>query len=104
MTASYLFQILLPKQTGRGERVRQDWFEQLLEELTDEFGGATSFVRAPGQDLWQSGSGVERGNIAVVAVMTDRLDADYWRALRERLERELAQEEIVLRAQSIIPL
>jgi hypothetical protein len=29
---------------------------------------------------------------------------EYWRSLRERLERELSQEEIVIRAQEIIAL
>lgn len=38
--------------------------------LTDKFGGATSFLRAPGQG-----------------------DHPYWQALRERLEQELSQEE-----------
>ena len=45
-------------------------FEELLHELTDKFGGATSFVRAPGQGLWDSGGDVERDNIAVIEVMT----------------------------------
>jgi hypothetical protein len=36
--------------------------------------------------------------------MTERLLSDYWRSLRERLEKELSQEEIIIRAQEIIPL
>jgi hypothetical protein len=38
--------------------------------LTDKFGGATSFVRAPGLGLRDSGRDVERDNIAVIEVMT----------------------------------
>ncbi len=34
-------------------------------------------------------------------VMAERLDPSYWQSLRERLERELSQEEIVIRAQEI---
>ena len=45
---SHLVQILLPKETGKGEPIGKDWFNRFLEELTDEFGGATSFLRAPG--------------------------------------------------------
>ena len=78
--------------------------EDLLEELTGEFGGVTSFIRAPGQGLWRSGSETERDNIAVVEVMAERLVPEFWRSLRERLERELSQEEIVVRAQEIITL
>jgi hypothetical protein len=36
--------------------------------------------------------------------MTERLRTDYWRTMRERLEKELSQEEIVIRAQEIIQL
>jgi hypothetical protein len=98
---THLVQMLLPKQTGRGEPIGRDWFDRLLKELTDEFGGATSFLRAPGQGLWQSGGGTEKDSIAVVEVMAERLDPSYWQSLRERLERELSQEEIVIRAQEI---
>ena len=45
---SHLAQILLPKETGKGEPIGKDWFDRFLKELTDEFGGATSFLRAPG--------------------------------------------------------
>jgi hypothetical protein len=104
MNKSYVVQILLPKERGDGEPVSQSWFEDFLDELTGRFGGATSFVRAPGLGLWRSGNETERDNIAVVEVMAAKLAPEYWRSLRERLERELSQEEIVIRAQEIIPL
>ena len=94
-------QILLPKETGSGQPVSKEWFEGFLKELTDKFGGATSFSAGPGQGLWQSGGATERDNIAVVEVMAEELDRTFWRSLRERLERELSQEEIVIRAQEI---
>lgn len=37
----------------------------------------------------------------MVEIMTERLDPSYWQSLRERLERELSQKEIVIRAQEI---
>jgi hypothetical protein len=46
----------------------------------------------------------ERDNIAVIEVMTEELAPNYWRSLRKRLERELSQEEIVIRAQETIKL
>jgi hypothetical protein len=87
------FDVLLFLQTfpgGRSSRPshrirRPRWFEKLLKELSDKFGGATSLVRAPGHGLWQSGGGTERDTIAVIEVMTEGLLIDYWRALRERL-------------------
>jgi hypothetical protein len=51
--------------------------------------------------LWESGGGVERDNIAVIEVMAEELNRLFWRSLRERLESELSQEEIVIRAQEI---
>ncbi|MGY4377287.1 hypothetical protein ACVWZ3_004926 [Bradyrhizobium sp. i1.3.6] len=69
MNNSYLIQILLPKVKGDGEPVSQRWFEEFLEELSGKFGGATSFVRAPGQGLWRSGEETMRDNIAVIEVM-----------------------------------
>lgn len=57
-------------ENGHGQPVTQTRFEELLHELTDKFGSATSFVRAPGQGLWDSGGDVERDNIAVIEVMT----------------------------------
>jgi hypothetical protein len=74
------------------------------EELTQKFGGATSFQRASGQGLWLSGGETEEDSIAVVEVMVEHLDRTFWRSLRERLERELAQEEIAIRAQEITRL
>jgi hypothetical protein len=103
MSASYLIQILLPKETGNGKPIAQAWFEGLLNGLTDKFGGATSFVRAPGQGLWRSGGETQRDNIAVVEVMAERLDPVFWRCMRERLDKELSQKVIVIRAQEIIP-
>jgi hypothetical protein len=33
--------------------------------------------------------------------MAEEIDCAYWQSLRERLEREISQEEIVIRAQEI---
>jgi hypothetical protein len=52
--------------------------------------------RPPGQGQWRS----KGGNIAVIEV-TDQLELKYWKSLRERLESELSQEEVVMRSQEI---
>jgi hypothetical protein len=98
---AHLVEILLPKKTGEGQAIGKDWFDGFLKELTDKFGGATSFLRAPGQGLWQSGGSTEKDCIAVIEVMVEEIDDGYWHALRGRLERELSQDEIVIRAQQI---
>ena len=83
---SYLVEILLPRKTGHGHPIGEDWFDGFLKDLTENFGGATSFLRAPGQGLWRSG-GTEKDSIAVVEVMVEEIDGSYWQSLRERLER-----------------
>jgi hypothetical protein len=98
---SYLAEILLPRETGHGQPISKDWFDGFIKDLTEMFGGATSFLRAPGQGLWQIGGTTEKDGIAVVEVMAEHLDRAFWRSLRERLETELAQDEIVIRAQEI---
>ena len=102
MSPAFLIEILVPKVTGKGQPVPQEWFEAFLKELTQTFGGATSFVRAPGQGLWRDGGEPQRDTIAVVEVMADELKQDYWAPLRRRLEREPSQEKIVIRTQEII--
>jgi hypothetical protein len=59
------------------------------------------FSASPGQGLWRSGGTTEKDNIAVIEVMADELDQAFWRSLRRRLQEELSQDEIVIRAQEI---
>jgi hypothetical protein len=101
---AYLIQILVPKKTGSGRPVGREWFDAFLRKLTQKFGGATSFARNPAEGLWQDGDQTQQDSIAVVEVMTEELDAEFWQSVRVRLEEELLQEEIVLRVQEIIKL
>jgi hypothetical protein len=97
----YLIEILLPKESGNGQPVGQKWFDDLLKDLTGTFGGATSFQRVPGQGLWRSGGETQRDHIALIEVMADRLEPQFWKVLRERIEGELSQKEIIIRAREI---
>ena len=104
MIKKNLVQILVPRSTGDGKSVSRAWFGELLKELTDRFGGATGYLRTPGQGIWDTGEGKERDDIAVIEVMTDEINKRYWQDLRKRLEKELSQEIIVIRVQEIITL
>ncbi|XUJ34566.1 hypothetical protein ACQ5SK_48180 [Bradyrhizobium japonicum] len=83
-------QILLPKERGDGEPVSQSWFEEFLEELTGKFGGATSFVRAPGQGPMAQRPRGRAGQYRGHRSHGGKLAPEFWRILRERLERELS--------------
>ena len=99
---SHLVQILLPKETGDGQPIGKDWFDGFLKELTEKFGGATSFLRAPGQGLWQSGgSDGERQHRRGRSHGRRNSTAATGTPCANRLERELSQDEIVIRAQEI---
>ena len=78
MSRAFLIEILVPKVTGKGQPVTQEWFEAFLKELPQTFGGATSFVRAPGQGLWRDGGEPQRDTIAVIEIMADELKQDYY--------------------------
>jgi hypothetical protein len=94
-TTNNLLQILLP--TNGGDAAV---FERLAQELTAKFGGGvTSFIRAPAEGRWNTGSHTEHDDIAVIAVMAEGVDHGYWADLRTCLEQALDEEQIVIRCQ-----
>jgi hypothetical protein len=101
MAEETLVEIFIPLKRGDGTPVERVWFEALLQELSERFGGATSFARAPGEGLWNEGGEEDRDDIAVIEVMTDELDGAYWSDLKKRLEHELQQEELLARASAM---
>jgi hypothetical protein len=66
--------------------------------LTERFGGVTSYVGGPAEGRWKTGGATERDTIVLLEVMTDTLDARWWRELRRRLEAEFKQDEVVIRS------
>ena len=94
----HLVQILLPLYDNDGRRFPSSHFAALREELTERFGGLTSYSRAPAEGLWEDGSGTQRDDIVVYEVMTDTLDREWWADLRDQLTRRFAQDELVVRA------
>lgn len=97
----HLVQILLPLFDNEGERLPEDVYRRLREELMDRFGGLTAFSRAPAEGLWAHESGTARDDIVVVEVMAETLDRGWWAAYRGELEARFRQEAIVIRAQAI---
>jgi len=98
MKTARLVQILLPT-TDASEA--SSVFEELAQELSAHFGGVTSYVHSPAEGRSKTGAHTERDDITVVEVIADEVDPHYWKALRRKLERDLAQEEIIIRSQSV---
>lgn len=98
----HLVQLLLPIRDEQGRAFPRGPYDELVRELTDRFGGVTAYTRAPATGLWEAASGeTVRDQVVVYEVMADELDLDWWAALRRRLEAQLAQDELVVRAQEI---
>ena len=98
-----LIEIFIPLTKGDGSAVTEEAFANLRTLLTDKFGGVTEFSRSPAHGAWKEGASAptERDEIVVVEVMTESLNRGWWQDLRKRLEGELGQDEIVIRAHSI---
>ena len=92
-----VIQVFLPLDTGRGEPIPPETIEGLVAGLGDRFGGATAYTREPAEGLWKRATTIERDRIIVVEVMVDQVDDQWWSAYRERLEREFAQERVLIR-------
>lgn len=93
-----LVELFVPLETGSGERVGRDFVERVVRELTDRFGGATAFTRAPAEGLWKQGSTIQEDRVIIVEVLVDELDEAWWKGYRGRLEAELEQDEVMIRA------
>jgi hypothetical protein len=99
----YLVQILLPWQAGGDQALQQQRFASERDELVQQFGGVTTYSRAPAKGLWrddESGA-VVPDDIVVLEVMTPTLDKPWWVRHRSHLEQCFQQEEIVVRAHAV---
>lgn len=98
---SHLVQILLPLADNDGVAFPADLLQGIQRELSARFGGLTAYNRAPAKGEWHNSGAHQTDDIVVVEVMTDTLDADWWRSFRTRLEKLLRQDKVVIRAQEI---
>jgi hypothetical protein len=97
-----LIQLLLPVADNDGRPFPDEVLERVKQALVDKFGGLTAYGRAPAEGVWESGAeGRQRDDVVIVEVMTPDVDPSWWTAFKEKLESELGQEEIVIRAFSI---
>jgi hypothetical protein len=100
-----LVQILLPLFDADGNRFSREVFDRIARQLSERFGGATLYARAPATGLWEQGSGdTKRDDILVCEVMVDTVDRQWWAAYRKELEHVLAQDEVVIRSQEMTRL
>lgn len=98
----YLVEILIPLTDNDGNDFPRTLFDRTRQELIDQFGGLTAFLRAPASGIWTTPDGtVQRDSIAVLEVMTEIIDRQWWRRYCEKLEERFAQESMVIRSSVI---
>jgi hypothetical protein len=98
----HLVQLLLPLLDQQRQAYSRTLYEGLVHRLTKQFGGVTAYTRAPATGLWETSSGeTVRDQVIVYEVMVEELDHGWWAVLREELEDQFSQDELVVRAQTI---
>jgi hypothetical protein len=94
----YLVQILLPLADNAGRRFDGKTYGRVRSELSEHFGGITSFTRAPAEGVWKEGNHTTHDDIVVFEVMAREIDHLWWEKYRADLERRFEQEAIVIRS------
>jgi hypothetical protein len=98
----YLIQILLPLYANDGRKFSQAEFTRVRDELTDGFGGLTTYVRSPAGGLWkESGSATVYDDIVIYEVMTNKLDRSWWHNYRIELAERFQQEVLIVRVSKV---
>ena len=97
----HLVEILLPVTDNGGKPFSAEQYARVRKELTERFGGITAFSRAPAYGSVRDEDRIVHDDILVYEVMTESLDRAWWSDYRRALEREFAQDAIVIRASTI---
>jgi hypothetical protein len=96
----HLIEIFLPTADNEGARFPQSLFDSVEQQLTERFGGVTSYPRAPASGLWKtSPSNKQEDDLIIYEVMTEELDEIWWKIYREDLEKIFRQEKLIIRTQ-----
>jgi hypothetical protein len=96
-----LIEIFLPLTDNHGKPFEDCKFGQVRKTLTEQFGGVTAFTRAPAHGVFKDAGKEVHDDIVIVEVMVETLDRAVWTRWRKHLEREFAQEEILIRATQV---
>ena len=97
-----LLQLLLPLCDNEGHPFPQSMYLKIRDELSEKFGGITTYVRSPAEGLWKEGQCCAvRDEIVIYEVMAKELDRKWWKEFREQLEVLFRQESIIIRTSLI---
>jgi hypothetical protein len=95
----FLVQLIVPVYDNTGEHFAPSDFTRIRRELTERFGGATAYTRAPAEGTWEDDQGrIHHDDVVVIEVMIETLDREWWAAYRRELAWRFRQNELVVRA------
>lgn len=98
----YLIQFLLPLRDNEGVAFGQAAFDRVTAELTEHFGGLTTYLRAPAEGAWcEPGGALDRDQVVIFEVMAERVERDWWAAYRTGLEQRFRQQQVLVRASAV---
>lgn len=98
----HLIQLFLPVYDNAGQAFDRAMFDAVRRELTDRFGGATAFARAPARGDWEDDEGdVQRDDVILFEAMAESLDRDWWADYRRTLEQRFQQDVVLVRATQV---
>lgn len=98
----YLVQILLPLYDNSGTLFPPEEFQRVRDELTERFGGITTYVRSPALGVWkETPESTVHDEIVIYEVMAESLDRPWWKLYREEVTIRFRQEWLVVRASKV---
>ena len=98
----HLIELFLPLFDSEGNHFPEKIFSDLKNELTDAFGGLTIHSKAPATGLWKPEQEEPvKDAIVIYEIMTEDLDEDYWQNLKRQLQKDLQQDELMIRSTQI---
>ncbi len=100
----HLIQILLPLYDNEGQPFTQDEFLKVRDELSERFGGITTYMRSPARGLWkETKETTVQDDIVIYEVMTETLDRAWWKRYRKQLTTSFRQALLIVRV-SVVEL
>lgn len=98
----HLVQILLPLYDNERKLFPQQEYERVRDELTERFGGLTTYVQSPAKGLWrETGAVTVHDDIVIYEVMTELLDRSWWQGYRQELSVRFRQELLIVRVSQV---
>jgi hypothetical protein len=91
------YELYVPLSYNDGSPVEDVKIEAIGERLLDKFGGVTFFPQR-NKGAWRMGQVTFHDEVVIFRVLTDnaRIARQFFRTLKQRLKRELRQEEILI--------